>query len=323
MAQNSYDMTGKLKLEKITPVITALFGEFKLAPHGEGEAYIAQSTDVTSTSWSRIGEGLHRLVVGSLGLPAGDADDIDALLRALAIHMGLDSEAIEAVASFAPDSDDVDLDVEADIDDLFEIAHLLDDGHGLTALQAEGAWTCSRLRAGEFGGDGMYLSAHVSSRSSSCTAARLGEALDATIERADTAASAEIMLAEIDRLFGFINDPITRAAVREKTMEMLQDRSAMETAGYGTRRTEHEIMLVSLDGGETFVPARNGVRVIYQNIMLDEDDTPGEVHVNLTSEGLITDIWEKKGGLLDQNVGTACRLLDDVVADLISAQEFA
>ena len=41
-------------------------------------------------------------------------------------------------------------------------------------------------------------------------------------------------------------------------------------------------MLVSLDGGETFVPATQGVRIVYKVFVPGEDD-PGELHLNATS----------------------------------------
>lgn len=70
MANNYYDATGVLVLDRVTPVITALFGGFKLdASHpGDGQAYIALVAEDNNPSWEDLCEGLSELAT-SLGLP--------------------------------------------------------------------------------------------------------------------------------------------------------------------------------------------------------------------------------------------------------------
>ena len=71
-------------------------------------------------------------------------------------------------------------------------------------------------------------------------------------------------------------------------------------------------MKVSLDGGETYQDAPNGVRVIYDVIVDDEDgDGDGELHINLTDEGIIImDVWS------DENHGTNSETTDEIVERL-------
>lgn len=80
-------------------------------------------------------------------------------------------------------------------------------------------------------------------------------------------------------------------------------------------------MLVSIDGGKTFLPATNGVRIVYQNVMIDGEDGRGEVHINATHEGLITDIWTTREAPLDHNIGTDSTMIDDIVARLVSLND--
>lgn len=80
-----------------------------------------------------------------------------------------------------------------------------------------------------------------------------------------------------------------------------------------------QVMEVSVDGGQTFMPAPQGVRVVYRDVPVPGDDYPGELHLNLTTEGLISDLWVNggDGAYLDHLAGTANKMLDDQVSDLI------
>lgn len=72
---------------------------------------------------------------------------------------------------------------------------------------------------------------------------------------------------------------------------------------------------VSLDGGRTYQAAPEGVRVLYGNVYLGDDNPRGELHVNASPEGLIMDLWTKPGD--DEHLGTqSLLLLDDLVAGL-------
>ena len=76
-------------------------------------------------------------------------------------------------------------------------------------------------------------------------------------------------------------------------------------------------MLVSLDGGQTFVPVTDGVRIIYKNVAVPGEDEPGELHLNATSEGLISDLWVSRDEHLDHNLGTSSQMVDDLVDRLV------
>ncbi len=76
---------------------------------------------------------------------------------------------------------------------------------------------------------------------------------------------------------------------------------------------------VSLDGGVTFAPAPEGVRVIYNDVMIPGEDGRGELHLNATTEGLIADVWTTRESSLDHNIGTSATPLEDMVHELVEA----
>ena len=80
-------------------------------------------------------------------------------------------------------------------------------------------------------------------------------------------------------------------------------------------------MEVSLDGGDTWQLAPEGVRIAYKGVMIDGKDGTGEVHLNCTHEGVITDIWATREEPLDHNIGTDCVLIDDIVSRLVNEND--
>ena len=50
-------------------------------------------------------------------------------------------------------------------------------------------------------------------------------------------------------------------------------------------------MKVSFDNGETFIDAPQGILVIQELEQIPGEDGSGELHIHLTDEGIITDVW--------------------------------
>ena len=88
-------------------------------------------------------------------------------------------------------------------------------------------------------------------------------------------------------------------------------------AEYTSEDGKHKIK-VSLDGGLTFQEATEGVRVVYEGVDIpgDDEDGTGELHVTVSHEGLVTDVWSTLHEPLDYNIGTSSVLIDDLVSDL-------
>lgn len=87
MANNYYDATGVLMLERVTPVITALFGSFNLDESypGNGQAYIARISESNDPQWSDVLEALTDLAA-QFDLPAPDDEDPEDITMAAIIE---------------------------------------------------------------------------------------------------------------------------------------------------------------------------------------------------------------------------------------------
>lgn len=110
----------------------------------------------------------------------------------------------------------------------------------------------------------------------------------------------------VNRLVGECGDLFSD---EEAAWRFLMEEPAPETES-------NPAMMVSLDGGVTYIPAPSGVRIIYGDVMIDGEDGRGEVHVNATHEGIVTDIWTSREGE-DHNIGTDSVFIDDIVARLV------
>lgn len=233
MANNYYDATGVLILDRVTPVITALFRGFNLDENypGDGRAYIARISEDNNPSWDDVLEGLIALAA-EVGLPApgmgeeGSGDDsndnadgealIEVVLDLLADHF--DAGQIEELARLIEHHDFED---EADLDSLFLIATCFNDGHNLAAVQFEGCWHCSKPRLFEFGGEGCFRSREVRLSSSSSTAMQLGNELRDAVVSSDPDAAATLIAKEAQYILAGINDEHFRMQVVHRVAERL------------------------------------------------------------------------------------------------------
>ena len=221
MANNYCDMTGVLVLDKVTPVIQALFGPFNLDATypGHGKAYIADISEESNTSWDAVADGLRELI-RQLGLPLPEdpTHDVEQILLVLAEHFGASNdEALDSLIEQHRFEDDADLEA------LFEIARCFDDGHGMKAYKVEAAWHCSKPRLFEFGGAGEYCGSHVRIRNSSNQTVSLGEDLEAALTFKDLAQAAKRIQSEVDRILGGFTSEVARDAVRAKLVVLLSE----------------------------------------------------------------------------------------------------
>lgn len=77
------------------------------------------------------------------------------------------------------------------------------------------------------------------------------------------------------------------------------------------------VIKFSKDGGLTFQVAPEGVRIVYERVMVPGEDGRGELHLNCTHEGMISDVWVTREEPLDHNIGTASRQLEDILSGLV------
>lgn len=223
MADSYYEGTGVLVLQQVTPVIKALFSGFQLDPRypGNQHVYIAMQSFEGLPEWDNIGQSLLTLA-RELEMAGIDEDvPIERLLVQLSEHFlpkrhGVDisatREAFDDVMRAILKS--IDFDETPCLKDLFVLAHLLDDGHGLERIEFEAGITCSKLWLGEFGGDGLFISKLVELRSDSRSIITLGRALLAALRNNDTEQAAKYLLSDVcDNLNG-ISCEQQRAQVR-------------------------------------------------------------------------------------------------------------
>ncbi len=233
MANNYYEGTGVLMLDRVTPVIKALFGGFALDENypGDGQAYIAQIAETNDPQWSDVFGGLEDLTA-QLGVPMPDDDESED-------EGSLIPQVIERLAEFFGSSKDEELanliehhkfEDNADLDALLLIATCLDDGHHLSAIQFEGCWYCSKPRLFEFGGDGSYLSREVQVARASSQALQLGDQLRKAILAADAEEASAVIAMEAGSLLAGINDGQFRMNVRRRVAERLAQAPALSAA---------------------------------------------------------------------------------------------
>ncbi|MBX5462541.1 MAG: hypothetical protein IRZ28_15800 [Steroidobacteraceae bacterium] len=214
MADNYYEATGVLVLDKVTPVIMAMFSSLHLdvAYPGSGEAYIARVAGDGEPQWEDVLRGLLDLATYlRLSLPNNAENSVEHCVRSLASHFGAQSEETltELIAR-------IDFTAALDLQALFDLAKCLDDGHGLKAIKIEGCWYCSKPRLFEFGGEGIYVSAEVTVRTDSTQAAIFGEALRAAILDGDLERGAACLATEVGHLLDRVSDEAVRSALRQR-----------------------------------------------------------------------------------------------------------
>ena len=193
--------TGVLHLAKQTPVIKALFGPYRLdvANPRDGEAYICADSERRPT-WNDVEDGLQALAM-SLGLvPKGGSEvRLKELVAVLAVHYGQDAGGVQHLL-------DPVVEQRVELSELFRLADVLDDGHGLKAIEMENASYCSSPELWGFGGAGFYLGRQVVLHSSSATALVIGKRLDEALERGDVDAAAGMLQAQMKRMVAGVLD---------------------------------------------------------------------------------------------------------------------
>jgi hypothetical protein len=220
MANNYCDATGVLMLDRVTPVIKALFGAFNLDETypGNGQAYIARISESNNPVWDDVRGSLAELAA-QLGLIVPNQDDeamIETLLRTMAVYFKADqNEELETLIEHHSFDDTADLEA------LFLIATCFDDGHHLEAIMFEGCWYCSKPRLFEFGGDGCFLSREICLSTTSSQAIGLGQQLRNAILAANIEEASRLVAQETGNLLSGINDLRFRSTLRQRVAERL------------------------------------------------------------------------------------------------------
>lgn len=230
MADSYYEGTGVLVLQQVTPVIKALFAGFQLDPRypGNQQAFIAMQSFEGLPEWDNTHKSLVALA-HELNLSGIDEDaPIESLLARLGEHFLAKRHGVDICATREAFDDvvqtllkSIDFDDPPGLKDLFVLAHLLDDGHGLERIEFEAGRTCSKLWLGEFGGDGLFISKEVELHSDSGSAILLGRALLAALRNHDTELAAKHLLSDVCGNLDAISSEQQRGLVRSALARLL------------------------------------------------------------------------------------------------------
>jgi len=123
------------------------------------------------------------------------------------------------------------------------------------------------------------------------------------------------------------NQPEDTPYYHETREQLVAYRRGLEVLGLGldvapvALAAGDPAMQVSTDGGMTYQPALNGVRIIYSKVAIPGEDSPGELHVNASSEGIILDAWTTRDEPLDHNIGTSSESTGDILERLVKDNE--
>ncbi|KFK91757.1 hypothetical protein [Serratia sp. Ag2] len=220
MIFDSYNMSGVMVLNNVTPVITALFGAFNMkqvCPDDNGRIYITQKTE-DNTSWHHINDAL--LILSSqlgLLLPKNTDRKIKDTLYALATYFNATQhEKLTLIL------EDYPFDSKADLYALFILAVCFDDGHGLQEIRFEGGWKIERPQIFGFGGNGAFLSREIVSIGTSSQPIAIGEKLRAAILNNDTERAADIIFSSLSFLLLGIHDNKIRTVITAQLANQLQ-----------------------------------------------------------------------------------------------------
>lgn len=126
--------------------------------------------------------------------------DIQDLLELLAEKFGCTDRGKEILER-------IDEDDEADLGDLFELAVLFDDGHGLESVSVETGWHCSKARLFEFGGAGEHCSKHLRYPAASSGVCLVGNAVDLSMAHDNPAEAAKSIADHALRICSGIQTP--------------------------------------------------------------------------------------------------------------------
>lgn len=210
MANCYTDGTGTIRLKKITPAIGSIFGAFGVKPHEEGIAYICRETEGAQANYNDVAKALV------------DSDDdfyecsevSEAILEFADQHgKRAEVESLIGEAQFDPSE-------AADLVFLFDLAQVVDDGHGLTEISFEEGWHGDQMRVGYFGGHGEYITKNVQIGFGSGQAKYLGERLD----KAAASGSADAVEEVLRSYFNNVMEGISSKALRAEVMaKLLQD----------------------------------------------------------------------------------------------------
>jgi|APSaa5957512576_1039674.scaffolds.fasta_scaffold126980_2 acetyl-CoA carboxylase carboxyltransferase component len=73
--------------------------------------------------------------------------------------------------------------------------------------------------------------------------------------------------------------------------------------------------LVSIDGGKSYQKVTNDVRIMYTHQLTQGEDCDSELHMTITHEGLISDVWTEE--VTSRNIGTSSQTTEEMISSMV------
>jgi hypothetical protein len=220
MAYSIYQMTGALRVDKVTPVIKALFSEFNLDANDPGDGQVSFSNlDGGSIPWEIVLDNLIEVLneLPAKGLHTDEneeedeeADSGEAVAREIRERLDLPHSA-----DFEAFIDATDFEGSAALEDLVTLADYLNDGHNLSEVLYSGSWHSSKPLFLEFGGNGFYSNKHFTMASSSATAFGVGLDVGNALAAGDIEKAADALARTIEEWLSGVTDPDAASQLRD------------------------------------------------------------------------------------------------------------
>lgn len=209
---NVYDRVGFVTFEKATPILYALFGAFVLEDATPSEACLEIGFVhwTPQPTWYDIYLRLRGLVVGFSLVAKDDCnEELRLLLCFLATKYGyeFESEVYDFIAN-------CDFEHNVEMQDLFSLARIFDDGHRIKAVRLEGGIYGDRCHVHAWHGAVEYWGAHYEVHMCTDLVASTASDIDQRLAGGDTASASKSVLGEVERLLAGVRDPQVRNQVR-------------------------------------------------------------------------------------------------------------
>lgn len=213
MNENFTDTLGVLKLSKPTAFIKALFGTYiSNEPTNKlDQIVIDYSGPYKIRLWKDVAEDMLSFAKQlDLTVENSQVDPLGASLKAIAAKIGCsDQKRLEEILP------SLELQSYAELEVLFFIATMINDGHELKCMKTETAFTSNKRTPFMFGGSGEYFGPYYRKLISTCLVHTLAENINSLLEAGDVHKVSEILAEEFQMAIDGIQNEDQKRAVNK------------------------------------------------------------------------------------------------------------
>lgn len=202
---------GSMILEKVTPVIRALFTSLNLRPSSTEPGTFFFSGSDALTSWSAIQEDIVAMIpVAQVGpFEVEKIDSAQDALYVLAGYLKVDDYDLMNFLETNAFSDDYS----PQLHELVFLARKLDDGHGLRLVKCEGSWDGQQFGSACLGGDAQFFSDHFDSSVQTSVALAFAQGVGEALEVGDIAGATHHVGRHVEGILNGLKDDGVRTRI--------------------------------------------------------------------------------------------------------------